>query len=117
MKSEYFFCPHCRSKLQKSAAAFVMGEVKYGIALGERTPTVTCPACGKAIDSKAMIEGKYDNTGGWTEILGCFAWIGGTGYLMIAHELGFWTALGISTGVLIVLGLAEHAWSRKSARP
>lgn len=114
MKSETFFCPHCRSKLTKSAAAFVMGEVKYGIGLGGMAPTVTCPACGKPIDSKAMIDGKYDGAGGGSEAVGCLLWIAGTAYLMIAHEFEFWPAVGIATGGLLVLGLLLHLWEKRS---
>ncbi len=61
MPSETFYCPACRRSLTKSAAAFVLGEVRDGIILGGGMPeSVTCPGCGARIDARAMIAGKYD---------------------------------------------------------
>lgn len=71
MKSEHFYCPHCGSQLTKSAAAFVLGEMRQGIVFGDERQTVTCPACGAQIDSKGMIEGKYDSPP-----RGPYAWVG-----------------------------------------
>jgi hypothetical protein len=54
VKSEQFYCPHCRTKLQMSAAAFVLGETGNADAARQVLPTAACPACGGPIDTKAM---------------------------------------------------------------
>lgn len=113
MKSEYFFCPHCRTKLQKSAAAFVMGEAKNAIVMGGMASSVTCPACGGAIDSQAMIAGKYDPPkASWVETLIFFLWIGATIFLMVQFDFGFWSAIGIATGGIVLLALLERFWKK-----
>jgi hypothetical protein len=60
VKSETFYCPHCRRQLTKSPLAFIRGEMERGVIMGGDVPTVTCPGCGGAIDTQKMIDGKYD---------------------------------------------------------
>ena len=106
MKSEYFYCPRCKTKLKKSAAAFVLGEAGRSAAAASQLPFATCPACGADIDTKAMVEGKLDGSGGGcAEATGCLVWLGGVIYLTSAHEFGFWAAVGIATGAALVLAL------------
>src|SRR4051794_19017681 len=112
MKSEYFLCPHCRTQLRKSAAASVLGEAG-GFAVMGGTPTVPCPACGQAIDTLKMIEGKYDESQ-WAEIgnaLALVVWLFGTVILMMAGY-GFWTSLGLSfaAGIGIVIVFSLLGW-------
>jgi hypothetical protein len=110
MKSETFFCPHCRSQLKKSAQAWVLGEVQDTpgatyVGIGERAQTVTCPACGGAIDSAAMIAGKYDGGGGAGAegAAGCLVGVVAILLLIFAFEVRVWIAvvLGIVVGGVV----------------
>jgi rubredoxin len=65
MPEESFFCPHCRSRVKKSAQAYIMGESMttkgaHFIAFGQMPDTMRCPSCGHDIDYKKMIMGEYD---------------------------------------------------------
>jgi hypothetical protein len=96
MKSSTFYCPHCQANLTKSAAAQVLGEADSYFAFG--APVVTCPACGGAIDAKAMIEGKLDKRPGaktWVKI-GTFAVFLLAMIVCMGEGLSFWVALIIS---------------------
>lgn len=113
MKSEYFHCPHCQSKLEKSAAAFVLGEAKNAVVMGSMAPFVTCPACGNPIDSQSMIEGKYDPPKTtWGDALLGLLWIGAIIYLVVECNFGFWTSLGIAISGLVLLEIAEYLWKK-----
>ena len=69
-KSEFFRCPKCRNRIQKTAQAWVLGEASRGIVMGGCKPTF-CPFCGQEIDTLAIIDGKYDDKP--ASLLGCTA--------------------------------------------
>jgi hypothetical protein len=65
MPEESFFCPHCNTRIKKSAQAYIMGESMttkgaHFISLGRPPDTAPCPSCGGAIDSQKMMMGEYD---------------------------------------------------------
>jgi hypothetical protein len=69
MPEESFFCPHCNSRIKKSAQAYIMGESMttkgaHFIALGGRPETLRCPSCGDEIDAQKMMLGEYDARSG-----------------------------------------------------
>lgn len=70
-KSEFFRCPNCNGRIQKTAQAWVLGEASRAVVLGECKPTY-CPFCGREIDTQAIVDGKYDDRPG--SILGCLAY-------------------------------------------
>jgi DNA-directed RNA polymerase subunit RPC12/RpoP len=69
MPEESYFCPHCNSRIKKSAQAYIMGESMttkgaHFIALGGMPDSRRCPSCGHDIDYKKMIMGEYDARSG-----------------------------------------------------
>lgn len=103
MASEFMRCPHCRRRLTKSAAVFVLGHAGGFVASGPAT--VPCPGCGGPLDTAAMIAGKYDEGGGLAEFVGFVLWVVAIFVLMNKYEFGFWAALGIATAGLVALGV------------
>ena len=98
MNSTNFYCPHCRRSLSRDAAA------QY-IAFG--SPTMTCPACGSEIDSKAIIAGVYDRIPGagksWARIV---AYAGEYWTSTVAYAKESWTSIVsylLLTGVTLLL--------------
>jgi hypothetical protein len=110
MKSEYFHCPHCRTQLKKSAAAWVLGEAGGYVA---GSPPISCPACRRSLDAQALIDGKYDESA-WSEIgtlVFLLLLLIGTPLQMMAGR-GFWVSLGSSfaAGLAVVVLLALVGW-------
>jgi len=107
MKEETFFCPHCSVKLTKSAAAWVLGEAGQGDIAEEVRPIVTCPGCGGPISTKAMVEGRYDdsNTMGAIWFL---LWIPTSIIISASFNLGFWSSVGL--GFLLAGAVVITIW-------
>jgi hypothetical protein len=109
--SSKFNCPHCLVSLTKSAAAEVLGSMGAsmgsGAYLGSLASSVTCPACGGAIDTQKMIAGHFDHEQG--SALGCvFAAvfiIGGTYWINAATGYNVFASAGLAFGLFAALGL------------
>lgn len=118
MKSEYFYCPRCKTQMKKSPAVWMMGEAENFISLGVDS-TTTCPACGCTIDVKSMSDGKYDRlplTAG--DVLN-LATIGGViaGIVVLMQfDFGLWTALGLSATALIAVRVTWSLLRRLAAK-
>ncbi len=115
-----FYCPHCQAQLTKSAQAYVLGEMLSNkqasfVAFGdaENLPPVVCPACGRAIDSNAMVAGRYDERRGSDRSLTLVAWIVVLVILMAGFKLSFWVA---ATSVLLA-ALAFEVFRYLVTRP
>ncbi|MBI5723977.1 MAG: hypothetical protein HZA50_08475 [Planctomycetes bacterium] len=106
-KSEFFRCPKCRSRIQKTAQAWVMGEVSRGIMMGDCKPTY-CPFCGQEMDTLAIIDGKYDDKP--AGILGCLLFAAAMGgvYWWLHYEQDF---SEISAGCLALLIVVVGAFA------
>ncbi len=94
-KSEQMRCPHCGTTMQKSAAAWVMGEAS--IPTGGLPETTPCPACGAGIPVKNMIRGDYDVGGGgdWLGAVFFLVWFVGAIGISVTFDLGFWAGVGL----------------------
>jgi transcription initiation factor IIE alpha subunit len=67
MVQREFFCPKCRSSLQKSDAMMMLSEIHQNgdNYMGNVTVEhVTCPACGTDISVKDIVAGKFDSQNG-----------------------------------------------------
>lgn len=119
MPSETFYCPQCGRQLTKSAQAYLLGEAMSTkdssfVMPGGMADTVTCPACGKAIDAKRMITGEYDRFA--SDKTGCFAIVGfvvAFALIVVAFEQPWWAG---SIGGVVVGALAEMARIKARAR-
>jgi hypothetical protein len=72
LPSEYFYCPHCRSRVAKTAQAFVLGEMladkgSRSIGPGSVPEHIVCPICRGSVESVKMLRGEFDRKrgGGW----------------------------------------------------
>ena len=102
MASAWFLCPRCRRRLEKSAQAFVMGRV--GLKPAKDDPaSVTCPACGFAIPTAAMLAGDLDPKFDWATPAAAVA--GGLGFLYFrwGQDLALIPSLG--TGLVVAFTL------------
>jgi len=112
-KSEFFRCPRCHNRIQKTAQAWVLGEVSRGIMMGDCKPTI-CPFCGQDMDTLAIIDGKYDDKP--MGILGCLllggALAGVFWWLHIKMEFSFFPAAGLTAAIVFagLLVLAGIFW-------
>ncbi len=120
MKSEFFYCPHCGGKLQKSAAAQVMGEVGRFIAFGD--PVITCPRCRGEMDSMSMIDGLYDKAPLYPRIgsIGGFLVLVGIIASMMHWDFPFWQALvagvaGVGVFLSVHIAVGKRLDKKKSA--
>ncbi len=129
MPAEHFYCPHCHSRIAKTAQAYVMGEMMANqnsrfIGLGGMAETITCPICRGAIDAGKMLRGEFDvkRGGGWgwplfaaivtfffakPEFYDGYGWSSNASYAMAA-------ALAVGVGFVLYVVLA---WRRKSRQP
>lgn len=111
MKSETFRCPHCGTQLDKSAAAWVMGEADIPTDGSGIPSNVSCPACGGAISTEAMVRGKYDDKpnvfGPVFFILGIILsfFVPIIAEARYGKDIGFWGAVGIGFGLSFVICL------------
>ncbi|MHC4914488.1 MAG: hypothetical protein ACYTGB_03270 [Planctomycetota bacterium] len=108
-KNEQMRCPHCGTTMQKSPAAWVMGEANIPTAgLPETTP---CPACGRGISVEKMVRGEYDaDRGSWLGGAFFLVWFVGSIAISVQFDLGFWASVGLGlipaaavTGLLALL--------------
>ena len=120
MKSETFRCPHCGRQLQKSAAAWVLGEAGQADLAEAAAQDISCPACGGAISTKAMVSGAYDGGVSSNEAAGCLTWIFGTvaatTLLVTVTPLGGWWSLGISGAAMLGLTMGTDSLARGRKR-
>ena len=118
---ETFYCPHCQAQLTKSPQAYALGEMLSNkqarfIVFGDadNLPPVVCPACGRSIDSNAMVAGKYDNRRG-VDADGCLPPLAvaiGIGILMGVLHVTFWAAVGIVMVGVVVFELLRSLLKR-----
>jgi|GEM_PF-6891926 len=67
MVQREFFCPKCRSSLQKSDAMMMLSEIHQSgdsYMANVTVEHVTCPACGAAISVNDIVAGKFDGRSG-----------------------------------------------------
>ena len=115
MPSETFFCPHCNTQLTKSAQAYVLGELmndknaSFICMGGPPAGSVTCPGCGRSIDTAGMIGGQYDRG----EPIGWLASFGFLAFIWALIALGVWIfssndlgeSAAVATVVLVGIGI------------
>lgn len=107
MKSDNLYCPNCNTQLTKSAAAWVMGETKQVDMAEYMASTVTCPRCGQGIDTRGMLEGKYDSPT-WESLVAIPVWIACFVALMYFTKLSLLPLMGIATAVSIIFLVVRH---------
>jgi len=114
MASTHFNCPRCRRQLQKSAQAFVMGwaGIKAGPEEAGFPPTVTCPGCGYAIPTAAMLAGDLDPKRDWITPVAVTVGILSFLYFRLAQGLSDAKSIGAGFVVTFVLLGASDLYDR-----
>ena len=115
MAASSFRCPRCSRRLEKGAAAFVLGAAGYSPKPTDPLPAaVTCPGCGFAIPTADMIAGRFDERPDWLTPAACFAGACAAFAAFYGRLYSGPSAVGIGFAVLFaVVGaveLGERLW-------
>lgn len=109
MAATHFDCPRCSRRLQKSAQAFVMGWAGIKPPKDEGFPaTVTCPGCGYAIPTAAMLAGDFDPKFDW--VIAAAVAAGLAAYLLFRLGYGLGDVKSFGAGLVVtflILGASD----------